>query len=144
MACKYLHSCGTGVKVVGQQEAQNQQHFLKYGGMEWPQGPAVLQEYLWVRHCGYQCVLYCPCCLVIRRFHSFVALGPSLIGLCWPEHFISTWNAVYEMRQETCTDVAMGENIASQCCCMITEASLLLPPRTAQRCLYLFPFLLYK
>lgn len=87
-----------------------------------------------------------PLFLVIRRFHSFVALGPSQIGLCWPKHFLSTLNAVtvYEMRQETCTGVAMGENIASQHCCRITEASLLLPPRTTQRCLYLFPFLLCK
>lgn len=29
-------------------------------------------------------------------------------------------------------------------CCRITEASLLLPPYTTQRCLYLFPFPLYK
>lgn len=113
------------VKVVGQQEAENRGHFLKYSGVRRPRDPAVLQEYLWVRHCGYQYVLFCPCLLVTRRLHSFVARGPSLIGLCWPEHFISTLNAVTvcEMRQETCTDVAVGENIASQHCCRITEAS---------------------
>lgn len=87
-----------------------------------------------------------PLFLVIRRFHSSVALGTSLVGLCWPEHFISTLNAVTVcgMKQETCTDVAVGENIASQHCCGVTEASLLLLPCTTRGCLYLFPFLLYK
>ena len=60
-----------------------------------------------------------------RRFHFFGVLWPSLLGLCWPEHCISTLNpfTVCEMRQKICMDVSVRESIASQNRCRITEVS---------------------
>lgn len=90
--------------------------------------------------------LFLPPFLVTRRFHSFGALCPSLLGLCWPGHFISTLNVfrVCEMRQEICTNVSVGESITSQRCCRITEASPASPVHNLEMSLH-FPIpLLYK
>lgn len=84
--------------------------------------------------------------LVTRWFHSFGALCPSLLGLCWPGHFISTLNVfrVCEMRQEICMNVSVGESITSQHHCRITEASPASPVHNLEMSLR-FPIpLLYK